>query len=277
VDEGVVRVRLSAMVGVGFWVVERSGSRVFVLGEMVGLREGDLWLTDEIRAAVAGSRELWREADRESLERSPLLAAHVLSDEPLSERLDESRREALDVVARRVGVDPGSLEALRPWAAGQVLEQAWRAGAGIDAGLGVDAVIVRLAAEAGIPVRFELGDAPATLSWFSGMDREVEVDYLMWTIERVAAGHDENDRLVQAWLRGDPRVADEQDREMREAHPALHERLLVERNRAWIPRIGAMLDGPGSAFVLVGGAHLAGDHNILDLLTQAGLRPTPVT
>jgi uncharacterized protein YbaP (TraB family) len=53
--------------------------------------------------------------------------------------------------------------------------------------------------------------------------------------------------------------------------------MLVERNRAWISRIEAMLAEPGSAFVLVGGAHLAGDHSILDLLTRAGVKPTRVT
>jgi len=263
--------------GVPFWVVHRTGSRVFLLGEVVGLRDDRLWLTDEIRAAVAASRELWREADRDSLQASPLLAAHVLSDEPLSEWLDETQRRALDGVARGVGIDPVSLQGLRPWAAGQVIEQAWRTRAGMDPDLGVDAVIAGLAADAGIPVRFELGDERATFSWFTGMGRQLEVDYLMWTLERVARGDHDNDELVAGWLGGDLAFADAQDREMRRDHPALHDRLLVERNRAWIPRISAMLEQPGTTFVLVGGAHLAGDHSILDHLTQAGLQPTQIT
>ena len=47
------------------WVVERDGSRVHLFGETVGLRAGDEWLTDELRAAVTSSRVLWREADRD--------------------------------------------------------------------------------------------------------------------------------------------------------------------------------------------------------------------
>lgn len=52
--------------------------------------------------------------------------------------------------------------------------------------------------------------------------------------------------VVQAWIRGDLGFAEEQDLPMRLAHPALHERMLVERNRAWTPRIEAMLAEPAT-------------------------------
>ena len=264
------------MSGPPMWVVERSPSRVFLFGETVGLRASDVWLTDEIRAAVEGSRELWREADREKLQRSPLLAVHALSDERLSDRLDDDRRRRVDEVAHTVGVDPATLEGLRPWAAGQVLEQAMRAAAGIDGALGVDSVITRLAKAAGIPIRSELGDAAATFAWFSGMGRELEIDYLMWTLERVAEGPGEMDRQVAAWKVGDLAVAEEQDTAMARDHARIHERMLVERNRAWVPRIEAMLDEPGTTFVLVGGGHLVGDASIRTLLAEAGVPPTRV-
>jgi uncharacterized protein YbaP (TraB family) len=255
------------------WVVERSPARVFLFGETVGLRAGDAWLTDEIRGAVAGSRELWREADREELRRSPLLAEHALSDERLSDRLGRDRCRRVAEVADAVGVDPATLEGLRPWAAGQVLEQAMRAAAGIDGALGVDSVITGLATAAGIPTRSELGDAAATFAWFSGMGRELEIDYLVWTLERVEEGSGEMDRQVAAWKVGDLAVAEEQDAAMARDHPRLHERMIVERNRAWVPRIDAMLGEPGSTFVLVGGAHLVGDHGLPSRLASAGLEP----
>jgi hypothetical protein len=52
--------------------------------------------------------------------------------------------------------------------------------------------------------------------------------------------------------------------------------MVVERNRAWVPRIEAMLDEPGTTFVLVGGGHFVGDASILTLLAGAGLPPTRV-
>jgi uncharacterized protein len=65
--------------------------------------------------------------------------------------------------------------------------------------------------------------------------------------------------------------------EMRRDHPRLHERMIVERNRAWVPRIAGMLREPGSVFVLVGGAHLAGDDSIVRLLADEGMEARRVT
>jgi len=259
--------------GPGLWCVERPGSLVCLFGETVGLRAGDMWLRPAIRHAVETSRVLWREADRDELAASPLLATYALSDVPLSSRLGGDAHGRVGDVARSVGVDPASLEGLRPWVAAQLLEGALRARAGLDGGLGVDAVIARLAAAAGVATRSELGDAAATFAWFAGLGTELEVDYLQWTVDRVALGPGEMDRQVRAWLAGDRTVTEEQNRALRRDHPRLHERLLVERNRAWVPRIEAMLTEPGTAFVLVGGAHLAGEDSIVRLLTEAGLAP----
>jgi uncharacterized protein YbaP (TraB family) len=59
---------------------------------------------------------------------------------------------------------------------------------------------------------------------------------------------------------------------MRRDYPALHERMLVDRNRGWVPRIEAMLSEPGTAFVLVGGLHLVGEASIQACLATADLR-----
>jgi hypothetical protein len=71
---------------------------------------------------------------------------------------------------------------------------------------------------------------------------------------------------------GDLSVAETEDRAMRRNHPALHERMLPERNRVRVSRIEAMLGEPGTVFVLVGGAHLVGEATIRACLAGSGLR-----
>ena len=85
-----------------------------------------------------------------------------------------------------------------------------------------------------------------------------------------------NPPKVEAWLTGDPSVVDDQLGAMKRDHPRLYDRMLVERNQAWVPRIEAMLAEPGTSFVLVGGAHLGGDDSLLRFLTEAGLPPKRV-
>jgi hypothetical protein len=246
-----------------------------LFGEAVGLGD-EGWLSDELRAAIACSRELWREADRQELAGSPLLMDYALGDEPLSARLDHEQLGRVYEFARAAGIDPSTLDGLRPWVVGQLLDQAMRSGAGYDAAHGVDTVITRLAAAAGVPLRYEFGDAAATFSWFDGLGPGLEVDYLMWTLERVMAGPEQVDRHVEAWRRGDLSVVEVEDRVMRRDHAALHERMLAERNRAWVSRIEAMLSEPGAAFVLVGGAHLVGETSVQAFLARGGLQAVRV-
>ena len=264
------------MAGPPIWMVERGDAGVWIFGETVGLRD-DRWLTKVIREAVTHSRVMWREADREQIERSPSLATYVLADVPLRERLNESQRRQLADVAASMSVDPATLDALRPWAAGQVLEQAFRERAGLDEKFGVDAVLTELAVSADVPMRFEYGDAEATLTWFAAMDEDLGTEYLMWTIERVVKGPAELERQAVAWRAGDLGVAEAEDAGMRRGHPRLYERMMIDRNRDWVPRIRAMLEEVGWTFVLVGGGHLVGPDSVLAMLRRAGMEPHRVT
>ena len=137
----------------------------------------------------------------------------------------------------------------------------------------VHGVLLGLANDAGKVVRTELPDAAATLSFFANLGEPVEIEYLMWTLDRVAEHGAEIPRQVAAWMVGDGSVVEQQVMETRTKYPGLYQSLLADRNRAWVPRIDAMLDEPGSVFVLVGDSHLVGDDGIPALLTRSGLEP----
>ena len=52
--------------------------------------------------------------------------------------------------------------------------------------------------------------------------------------------------------------------------PQLYQRLLVDRNRTWLPKIEALFARAGRAFVVVGAAHLVGPDGLLALLRAKG-------
>jgi uncharacterized protein len=259
------------MVGPTLWQVERESSEVFVFGETVGVRCDDVWLSDPIVRAVDGCREFWCEvADAAEIAASPSLGKYGLAGEPLSTRLNKDQLRSLHATARAVDVDPTTLEGLRPWLAGQLLESAHRARAGFDATADVHDVLLSLARESGKPIRTELPDAEATLAFFANLGDVAEIEYLMWTLDRVAQRGAELREQVAAWLVGDGSVTEAQVIEMQRKYPALYGRLLAERNRAWVPRIEQMLRRAGSTFVLVGGSPMFGDDGIPLLLARSG-------
>ena len=56
--------------------------------------------------------------------------------------------------------------------------------------------------------------------------------------------------------------------------PEIYERLLVERNRNWIPAIDTCLEQNADCFIVVGAAHLVGPHGIPTLLQKKGYKVT---
>jgi uncharacterized protein YbaP (TraB family) len=50
----------------------------------------------------------------------------------------------------------------------------------------------------------------------------------------------------------------------------MYQKLLLDRNRAWLPKIEALFSRPKSAFVVVGAAHLVGSDGLLAMLRARG-------
>jgi uncharacterized protein YbaP (TraB family) len=267
------RVWQGACVAPALWVIERGPAKVFLFGETVGIRSEHEWLTSRVVAALEASHEFWCEvADAEDVARSPLLAEYGLSSTPLRDRLTEEQQQRVRAAADTLGMEQSALDGLRPWLAGQFLEHAARAAAGVDPTLGVHEVLVQRARAAGKSVRGEFFDADAALAFFGGLPAPIEVDYLLWTVDRAMRGRPLLDAQADAWCRGDGSVVAHQVSELRATYPALHDVLLTERNGAWVPRIDAALDDPaGAVFLLVGDSHLPGDDGLLALLPRAGM------
>ena len=54
------------------------------------------------------------------------------------------------------------------------------------------------------------------------------------------------------------------------AEPQMYDRLLIERNRTWLPKIEALFSRPKATFVVVGAAHLVGTEGLLQMLRAKG-------
>jgi hypothetical protein len=54
--------------------------------------------------------------------------------------------------------------------------------------------------------------------------------------------------------------------------PFMYQRLLVERNQNWLPKVEALFARPRPAFVVVGAAHLVGPDGLIAMLRAKGVR-----
>jgi uncharacterized protein YbaP (TraB family) len=76
--------------------------------------------------------------------------------------------------------------------------------------------------------------------------------------------------LANAWKAGDaPRVERLVLQDLR-SEPRVYQRMLVDRNRDWLPKLEALFARRGRAFVVVGAAHLIGPDGLLAMLRARG-------
>ena len=85
----------------------------------------------------------------------------------------------------------------------------------------------------------------------------------------------ELDELHDLWRRGDTSALESKlTVEFRKSYPSLYQRIDVDRNNAWIPKIREMLDAPGTddALVVVGTMHMLGPDGLVSQLQSKGYR-----
>src|SRR5262249_42499773 len=78
--------------------------------------------------------------------------------------------------------------------------------------------------------------------------------------------------LADAWRAGDAPTVERIVLQGLKEDRLMYDRLLVERNRNWLPKLEALFARSGHALVVVGAAHLVGPDGLLALLKAKGYR-----
>ena len=76
--------------------------------------------------------------------------------------------------------------------------------------------------------------------------------------------------LANAWKSGDSSTVERIVLQDVRQEPQMYQRLLVDRNRNWLPKIEALFARRGRAFVVVGAAHLVGTDGLISMLRARG-------
>jgi hypothetical protein len=77
-------------------------------------------------------------------------------------------------------------------------------------------------------------------------------------------------KLMAAWKAGDAPGVEQIVLSEVKNDPLLYQRLLVERNKTWLPKIEALFARRGHALVVVGAAHLIGPDGVVAMLKSKG-------
>lgn len=261
------------------WKLSDADNSVYLLGSFHLLKTSDYPLSADVTAAFADAERVVFEVDPAALS-DPALGMRMaqLAMSPRSAALvevaPEPLLERLRALLGSMSLPASQLEQFEPWFVSLAVVSSLGQQMGFAAEQGLDRYLMAEAAKAGKPT----GGLETIDSQLAALDGTPVAEQLV-SLEEYAA-EDANlrarlDELHAAWRRADVATLQRLTREdMQAKTPETYRRLNVDRNRAWMPQVRAMLDGNSreDVLVVVGALHLLGPDGLVEQLQSAGYR-----
>ena len=191
------------------------------------------------------------------------------SDQSLEKLISPSTLALVNKALADLGPAGEMLKRFKPWLLAMTLEQLEMQKAGYDASLGLDKHFYDRAQENSKSVQ-GLETAEYQISRFEGMTMEQQDHLLAETLKQMETEKASITRLLDAWKTGDAPAVEKIVLADLKSDPVLYQRLLVERNRNWLPKIDELFARKGRALVVVGAAHLVGPDGVVAMLRAKG-------
>src|SRR5262249_20276435 len=110
------------------------------------------------------------------------------------------------------------------------------------------------------------------LSRFDEMPMELQDHLLAETLKSMDTEQQSRTKMLDAWRTGDGAAVEAIVLKDLQKEPQLYQRLLVERNKNWLPKLDALLARKGRALVVVGAAHLVGPDGLIAMFKAKGYK-----
>jgi uncharacterized protein YbaP (TraB family) len=256
------------------WKASSKQGVVYLVGSVHMLTKDYYPLSPALDSAFKDSDLLVEEADlAEMLSPSAQLQMLTRGMLPSSQSLDKvvsaSTFALLNKRIASLGMPIEALLRFKPWMLAMTLEALEWQKAGFDPELGLDKHFYDRAQKDGKAVQ-GLETLDYQVSRFDEMPMDQQDKMLADTLKDLDTETANVNKLADAWQAGDSPAVERIVLQDLKQDPQMYQRLLVERNRNWLPKLEALFARRGHAFVVVGAAHLVGPDGLLAMLRAKG-------
>ena len=256
------------------WKVTGKGGAIYLVGSVHVLTPDFYPLDPALEAAYKDSNLLVEEVDMaELLDPASQLAAlsrgMLTGDQTLDKLLSPATLALVKKATGDLGAAGGPLMRFKPWMLAIALQGFELQKVGFDPELGLDKHFYDQAKQQGKAVQ-GLETADYQISRFDTMTMEQQDRMLAQTLKELDTEITSVGKLTAAWKSGDASAVERIVLSDLKSDPQMYQRLLVERNKNWLPKIEALFAGRGRALVVVGAAHLVGPDGVLAMLKAKG-------
>jgi len=256
------------------WKASKGQGAVYLVGSVHALSQDFYPLAPALEDGFKDSDLLVEEVDLAQM-MDPSAQMQIMTrgllkpDQSLDKILSPSTMALVNKAGSDLGPAMEVLKKFKPWMLAVALQGLELQKAGFDPQLGLDKHFYDEAQAAGKSVQ-GLETVDYQLSRFDEMTNEQQDHMLAETIKELETEIASVTTLAGAWRTGDAPQVERIVLKDLKSDPQTYQRLLVERNRNWMPQIEALFARPGRTFVVVGAAHLVGPDGLLQMLKTKG-------
>lgn len=265
------------------WKVSDENSSVWLFGSIHFADSSFYPLPSEIENAFRNSTALAVEMDISDSETQEKTAEEFLKEgmftdgRTLKDILPDSLWKTLDSISTTLGMKTENFLPMRPWMAATLIASAAIASTGIQQELGIDMVMLDSAYAQGKEIiALETPEEQVeSLSKSEGSEETDGIAYLESTFREYSKLNQMIKEVISAWKRADVVSLQKSlsaDQNMNESEKRLNERMFNQRNKKMKKEILNFLENDKQVFVVVGVGHLILENNLLEMLSENGLK-----
>lgn len=261
------------------WKVSDADNSVYLLGSFHMLKPTDYPVAKNVDAAFSDSSQIYFELSPQEMSDpalgQKLAQTGVRTDgTTLQQSMSAKTWRKLQAYAAKNNIEVANFQNAKPWFVGLILAVMGMQKNGFDPALGLDQHFMGRAAQAGKPTQgLETGDVQIAL--FNDLSPKVQDQFLEEALDTGGRLKAEVQALHTAWRKADDKkLYQDMALKMRRDYPELYESINRGRNKAWLPKLEALLkdNQKDNILVVVGALHLVGDDGVVKMLADKGYK-----
>lgn len=259
---------------VTMWQMNGIDNRIYLLGSIHLLRAEDHPLPSIIDDAYADAEMLIMEMDVDDVD--PVAVQKLVTelglihgDEELSDLMGPALYAEAEAYATDLNIPLAMLAKSEPWLAAITVEQLMLTRIGFNPKYGIEN---HLAAKAGADNKEIIGleTMRQQLEFLDNISLESQRSLLLQSLADSTEIEKIMDELIHAWRYGDVEFLEREMLDEMQEYPELYKTIVLDRNRNWIRKIGALVNEDDDYLVVVGALHLIGKDGVPALLAASG-------